>query len=80
MVIALVTASTVFGIHHFNLKHMRKLENDYSFYDKLHKAYRKRNSPVVRLYAYPKDLALCIVKWRIDTNPVVLCISISGNF
>ena len=92
MLIALTTASRAIGIHHLTIKHMGRLHNHYVFtYDKLHKGWRRGQSPpVVRLFAYSQDPELCVVKclneyirrsekWRTDTKNQLLLSYISPH-
>ena len=42
---------------------MVRLQNEYLFgYDKIHKRWRKGGSPMVKIYTYTEESALCVVK------------------
>lgn len=42
---------------------MGRLQNEYLFgYDKIHKRWRKGGSPMVKIYTYTEDSALCVVR------------------
>ena len=62
ILLALTASSGISALHILDLNHMIKTSKYYEFIGKLHKSWRRGESPLsLKIYALPPDKALCVV-------------------